>query len=345
MPELTPFDPETASDDYFKSRHKYTNASWQEAMPDDPALSLEYSVKNAQSWKLLEDVKLEVWHLWEDGQIVAELFLSVDFDENDLHLFALEIQVLKPYRRKGYAKSLLERAAAFAEKYGRTLATGNTSSFAPDGQGFAQRVGATNGLEESTNQLVLDTVAKNRLNDWLDLAHSQARDFELGFWGSRYPEGDIDAVAELFDVMNSAPRDDLDVRDWQTKPEQLRNGEAYEMARGIERWVLYLRHKPSRKLAGFTVTFWYPENPENLEQGATGVLPEYRGNGLGKWLKAAMIQKVLTERPAVKRIRTGNADSNAPMLAINKELGFEFYKSNIVWQLKTSTLEMYLKTR
>ncbi len=222
---------------------------------------------------------------------------------------------------------------------------GQTSSFVPDGQGFAERVGATKGLEETTSQLVLKALDKKLLSSWLDLADSQAHDFEMGFWGGRYPEADIDAVAELFNVMNTAPRDDLEMEDRQTKPEQLREMEAYEMARGVERRVLYVRHKPSQNLAGFTVTYWYPEEPENLDQQATGVLPEYRGNRLGRWLKAAMIQKVLTERPVVKRIRTGNANSNAPMLAINTELGFKLYKSDVVWQLEMTKLKGYLNLK
>ena len=345
MPELTLFDPETASDAYFRNRHAYVNAAWQEAMPDDPGFSLEFSVKNARGWKLIEAVKLEVWHLWEDEKIVAELFLTVSLDENNPHLFSVVLQVLKPYRKRGYTKPLLEKAVAFAEKYKRSLATGNTSSFVPEGQGFAERIGAVKGLEESTSQLVLKEVDRNLLRNWLTLANSKARDFELGFWNSRYPEADINAIAELFNVMNTAPRDDLEMDDWQTTPEQLREGEAYDLARGVERWALYVRHKPSRNLAGFTVTYWYPENPENLEQNATGVLPGYRGNGLGRWLKAAMIQKVLTERPVVKRIRTSNANSNAPMLAINHELGFKFYKSGVVWQLELARLEDYLKMK
>ena len=55
------------------------------------------------------------------------------------------------------------------------------------------------------------------------------------------------------------------------------------------------------------------------------MLPKYRGHGLGKWLKAAMLEKVLAERPAVKFVRTGNADENVPMLKINHALGFKPY--------------------
>ena len=341
MPELTFFNPETASESYFKSRHDYLELRGQEETPDDPNMFLEFSIKNDRIWKLIEGVKLEVWHLWEEENIIAELFLAASLESNP-HLFSSELQVLKPYRKRGYTKPLLEKMMAFAEKYKRTLLTGKTSSFVPDSQGFAELIGATKGLERSVSQLILDKVDEELLNTWINLANTKARDFDMGFWGSRYPEAELHAIANLFNVMNSAPRDDLEMEDWQTTPEELREGEAYDLARGIKRWVLHVRHKPSGKLAGFTETYWYPEKPENLDQNNTGVLPEYRGNGLGKWLKAAMIQKVLAERPSVKRIRTGNADSNAPMLAINRKLGFKVYRSETIWQLEIARLRNYL---
>ena len=55
-----------------------------------------------------------------------------------------------------------------------------------------------------------------------------------------------------------------------------------------------------------------PSRPEVLGQGDTGVFPEYRNRGLGRWLKAPMIEKVLRHRPQVKRVHTGNTKSNAP---------------------------------
>ena len=82
--------------------------------------------------------------------------------------------------------------------------------------------------------------------------------------------------------------------------------------------------------------------PEILGQGMTAVYPEYRNRGLGRLLKAAMLEKVLRERPQVKLIRTGNADSNAPMLKINTELGFKRYMSQVIWQVETEKVIQYL---
>ena len=65
---------------------------------------------------------------------------------------------------------------------------------------------------------------------------------------------------------------------------------------------------------------------------------DYRRRGLGRWLKAAMLDKILRERPGVKRIRTGNADSNVPMLKINHELGFKPYKAWTEWQISVDKL-------
>ena len=43
----------------------------------------------------------------------------------------------------------------------------------------------------------------------------------------------------------------------------------------------------------------------------------------------------LGERPEVEVIRTMNANSNAPMLKINIEMGFKHYRSNTLWQVET----------
>jgi GNAT superfamily N-acetyltransferase len=87
---------------------------------------------------------------------------------------------------------------------------------------------------------------------------------------------------------------------------------------------------------------WNPTKPELVNQGDTAVAPPYRNHGLGRWLKATMIEKILNERPQIKHIRTGNADSNAPMLKINHELGFKLYKSWNVWQVELSKVKEYL---
>jgi GNAT superfamily N-acetyltransferase len=89
----------------------------------------------------------------------------------------------------------------------------------------------------------------------------------------------------------------------------------------------------SGKFVGYTALIGNPSSPTILYQGATAVRPEFRGHRLGRWMKAAMLEKVLLDRPEARFVRTGNASINAPMLAINIDLGFKPYMISATWQL------------
>ena len=339
---LTRFNPQTATDAEFAARHRFLNLIRAEAQPDDPPRSLQATIDNAKGWQVFEDIDIQVWQVLRKGEIIAELFAAIAHREDNRHLMDIDLQVLPTYRRQGLGVALLEKALALAEAESRTLLMSATHSNAPAGVAFAERVGARSGLEAHTNQLVLADLEPSLLHDWQEKAQESARDFTLGLWVGPYPEAELAAIAELYEVMNTEPRGDLEVEDFTVTPEHLRQREAYQQAQGVERWTLYARHKSSGELAGYTATYFDPDTPETLDQGDTGVLPKYRGYGLGKWLKAAMLEKVLSERPAVKRVRTGNADENAPMLAINHALGFKPYISETVWQVEVDRLKDYL---
>jgi hypothetical protein len=57
-----------------------------------------------------------------------------------------------------------------------------------------------------------------------------------------------------------------------------------------------------------------------------------------------MLDKVLKDRPQVKYVRTGNADTNAAMLKINMELGFKPYMAETLWQVELQQVLEYLQS-
>ena len=58
----------------------------------------------------------------------------------------------------------------------------------------------------------------------------------------------------------------------------------------------------TRTIAGFTQIYRNPAHPELLDQGDTGVFPQFRNRGIGRWLKAAMLEEVLRHYPEARRI-------------------------------------------
>lgn len=126
-------------------------------------------------------------------------------------------------------------------------------------------------------------------------------------------------------------------------PTQLRQKEASLQGDKADRWTVYVRERETKGLVGYTEVVWSPFEPDTLDQGMTCVLPEYRNRGLGRWMKAAMLVAVVRERPEVRRVRTGNATTNAPMLKINHELGFRPRLTRKDWQIDLEQVLTYLE--
>jgi GNAT superfamily N-acetyltransferase len=256
------------------------------------------------------------------------------------------IEVLPEYRRQGIGSQALKLLLPFVQEHKRTLLMSFTWDSISATTLFFERLGARRGSEMKANQLKIAEFDKTWVERWREQSEQLKAEFDLGFWDGAYPDSDLEAVAALFqEVANDQPRDNLDMEDMTFTPEVLRGWEKNMFACGDQRWTMYLIDRANNKLIGLTEVFWNPNRPTILNQGFTGIFPVYRSKGLGRWLKAEMMKKIIHERPDVEFIRTGNANSNAPMLKINVEMGFKPYTANTIWQVETEQVEKYLSER
>jgi len=88
----------------------------------------------------------------------------------------------------------------------------------------------------------------------------------------------------------------------------------------------YMIAKDGKKYVGTSVVWRMKKEPRGLYQGLTGVLREYRGNGIAVALKLRVLD--FARKNGFDNIRTFNASTNEGMLSINTKLGF---KRDLAW--------------
>lgn len=331
-----------ASDAQIAALNALTNEIRLERFPDDPPVPLD---EDRIRWRNVPEViRVAGWLGWDDGRLVAEAHTEMLLTDENRHLLEFMILVKRDRRRQGWARRLLAEVADYAARENRSLLMSFTFSSVPAGDAFLRRTGAEVGLETHTNQLDIADLNRELLPLWQQRAADRATDYELVLWTDGYPEESLEQVARVWDAMNRAPRGSLQMEDFHFTAEHVRDFARSDRERGNETWSIVARERATGELAGFTEVSWHPNRPQIVQQRGTGVLAAHQNRGLGRWIKAAMLEKILRERPQVKYVRTGNADSNAPMLKINHELGFKPYVSHSVWQVPLERVQTYLKS-
>jgi GNAT superfamily N-acetyltransferase len=315
-----------------------------EARPEDPPIPLDLAI--AQFRNMPERLRRTSVRAWSpDGQLIGGTGIRIDPDHDDNpDLIFGSVDVLREHRRNGVGTQLLAYFVALAQRENRTRIVSGTTDRQP-GAEFAQLVGAEQKQATHVNHLPIASVDVDKMKQWVADGPVRAEGYEIFGWDNDVPEEHMDNFLAAVFVMNTAPRDDLEMNDFTITAHEVCDEESVARAVGFESWQLIARRVRVGAWAGIHDVSWNPSMPDIVWVGATGVFPEHRGHALGKWLKAVMTLRVMEERPNVTHIRTGNADSNDAMLGINKEMGYVPFISEATWEIATADAAKWLANR
>jgi GNAT superfamily N-acetyltransferase len=336
----TEINPRTASREWWQRYHAYRQFRHVEVHPEDPFVPDEIN----EAWNMRDDpLHYRRIYCIDDGkQVVSTLLAFADQPgtpeyEGNKHLLRVEGDVLKEFRRRGLGSRWAPTVLGLMNEYGSTVLT--ISSEEDDGHGFLKRLGADARLRQRENRLDFTRLDWKMLGQWIHEGEQRNPETKLIMYENRVPADVLPAFClALTEMVNLAPMEDMDHGGEVITPETAEEHfSQLAVMKGVQH--TYITKEPGGAISGITGIVHVPFEGNRIRQGFTGVGMAFRGRGLGKWMKAAMLQYVHGRFPDTKWITTGNANSNEPMLAINHKLGFRLHRESVTYQISKEKLE------
>ena len=343
--EIRQFDLKNASDEEWEMFYNFCVQTTKEIFPDTPTGDIA-SVKANMIRKLMfSDVKAYL-AVTTDEPVKVIGWIRLTFLKEDAPSFPgnedvcqMHLTIHKDYRMEGIAQKLVKLAYKHAVEYNRTKISGSLISEAS--RRFLQRVGGQAALAYRVNQLVMKDVDWDLIESWVTEGSQRSPDLRMDFYLS-IPDSILDEYCNVYtEVLNQAPRDEISLGDEVFTPTKWKKEEEQAKESG-RTWISAVAITEDGKIAGLTDVGYEPSKPTIVYQFLTGVQENFRGRGLGKWLKAAMLQKIRDEYPDVEVLTTSNATSNEPMLAINQKMGFRIKLESYMFELDVERVKEYL---
>ncbi|MGA2827283.1 MAG: GNAT family N-acetyltransferase [Streptosporangiaceae bacterium] len=277
----------------------------------------------------------EAWLASVAGDAVGGYILELP-DRENRDRAAVTAMVPPGRRRAGLGTGLLRHAAARARDAGRSTLTGFTRDGSA-GDGFARAAGAVADLAEIVRKLDVGEIPSGLLAELRASTKAAAAGYTLVNWAGHYPDAYLDQVARLNEAMGDAPRGPgEEVQSWDAV--RVRAADDRAVAQGLRHYSVAACDEVSGELAGLTELAVDQADPEWGHQEMTVVARAHRGHRLGLLLKVAMLELLAEREPQLKWIITGNAASNAHMIAVNDALGYRVSSQWTFWRLPVGSI-------
>lgn len=260
-----------------------------------------------------------------DGRPLGTAFLRVpavgDSGEVELHVHPAE-------RRKGVGTRLLETVTAAAGELGLggvltdAVAEGSAGERFCAARGLRRVLALTyTRLELTGAESVADPVPGYRLVQW---------------------EGTVpDELAETF-ARSRRAMDDMPMDEAGYVPQPWNVERLHAIADAVEKrgetLFTVAAVAADGEIAGFTELVVPGDGTGDGQHYGTGVLPEHRGHGLARWMKADTISRARSRFPRLSGLLADTADSNAAMRRTNESLGYRPTHRSVLYRLDLPAL-------
>ncbi|MFJ3697022.1 GNAT family N-acetyltransferase [Streptomyces sp. NPDC090052] len=264
-----------------------------------------------------------------DGNPVGSLFLRLFTKPGQDHLAELELQVHPAERRRGTGSRLLGAAVDAARQDGRSTVIAQAGA-GSDGAAFLAGRGFREVLSLTYTRL---TLADADLPALARIVAQHRPGYRLLSWDGTVPDELADTFAAAHRAMDDMPMGETDYGSVVWDADRVREAAAVVRKRGDLLYTVAAVDESDGSIAGFTELVVPGDGTGDAQHYGTGVLPEHRGRGLARWMKAETIHRTRERHPALGGLLTDTADGNLPMRAVNDALGYTPTHRTIEYQL------------
>ncbi len=275
------------------------------------------------------------------GATVGIGFLQVPNWENRHHA-VLEVRVLADRRRRHVGTALVESAERWAAAAGRSVLLGESEVPVAAREGdastpFARHLGFVAAQHAHRRHLALPP-EPSRIGPLEDEVASATAGYRMMAFTTPWPEQFVEDCCELQRCMSTdAPTGEAVYEEEVWNAARIKENDELLAAQGLVKVAAVAQHLDTGRLVAFSEIAVPEAHPDEGWQWATLVRREHRGHRLGLAVKLANLAHLRATFPGVRRIITGNAQENAPMIAVNEALGFEVAADQTMWQKRVHT--------
>ncbi|TMR10318.1 GNAT family N-acetyltransferase [Nonomuraea turkmeniaca] len=239
---------------------------------------------------------------------------------HDPRIGFLRLFVPRADRRKGVASALLARIAEDARLAGMDRIQGIVPGGGP-GEAFVfGRGGVRELLRLHLQEQRIDERVLRRCGELAACPDPAA--YTLAHWRGSAPEPQAASFGDVMGHVSDAPG-----AAWQMAPRAwdraaVRAWEAQMTAGGEKLMVCAAVHRATGQVVAATVTIVPAGDGSAARQHDTAVLPQHRGRGLARWIKAEQTLRLRAAFSGVRAVTTTVNRQNLAMVAVNRAVGY-----------------------
>lgn len=259
----------------------------------------------------------EIYKVWKNEQENGTFIFSLDFkDDLEKRSTYLNNDMNDKYLESNLLEMILQKFIDYDE-------TSNSLSMqSKEGMNdyIEDYFGAYVGSIVEFYELNVKEANVEKIDAWLAEAPAKFPNLRIAFY-KEIPDDLLEEYAAFFTQMNKDMPANSDFDPTVTAASIKSRQEAGKLKHYCA--YSYLIFNEANQLIAKTNVFGNLKQPKKMHQYMTGVMENYRGRGLSKWLKAAMFNKLTADFPELEKIETEAHPENHASRELSKQMGYK----------------------